>query len=284
MKMKDFSGKKCFITGAASGIGRATAIMMAKLGAQLFLTDINNKLLDEVVFLIKKDGGNVASWAALDVSIFEEVKKFSDKIQKEFGAMDIVMNIAGIAIWGTVERFQHNDWVKVIDVNLKGPIHIIECFIPPMVHARRGGHLVNVSSTAGLFGYPWHAAYSGSKAGLSGISEVLRYDLMQHNIGVTLVCPGAVDTPIKNTMEIVGINKDHEDVKKMQARFTKHAVSPEKVAGLITEAIKKNKFLILTSFDMKLLYWFKRRLFFVYHFIMKKANGMFDDLAKTAGV
>lgn len=284
MKMKDFSGKKCFITGAASGIGRATAIMMAKLGAQLFLTDINNKLLDEVVFLIKKDGGNVASWAALDVSIFKEVKKFSDKIQKEFGAMDIVMNIAGIAIWGTVERFQHNDWVKVIDVNLKGPIHIIECFIPPMVHASRGGHLVNVSSTAGLFGYPWHAAYSGSKAGLSGISEVLRYDLMQHNIGVTLVCPGAVDTPIKNTMEIVGINKDHEDVKKMQARFTKHAVSPEKVACLITEAIKKNKFLILTSFDMKLLYWFKRRLFFVYHFIMKKANGMFDDLAKTAGV
>ena len=219
MKIKDFKNKKCLITGAASGIGRSTAIAMANLGAHLFLTDISKKQLEEVVSLIKKSGGTVSYWSAFDIAVYKKVKKFSEKIHKEFGPMDIVMNIAGIARWGTVERFSHEHWEKVINVNLMGPIHIIESFMPRMVNAGKGGHLVNVSSTAGLFGYPWHAAYSGSKGGLNGVSEVLRYDLMKHNIGVTLVCPGGVDTPLKHTVQVIGINQDHEDFKKLLDRF-----------------------------------------------------------------
>ena len=78
----------------------------------------------------------------------------------------------------------------MIDVNLIGPISVLECFVPPMIEAGRGGHLVNVSSAAGLFGLPWHAPYSASKFGLRGVSEVLRFDLRRHGIGVSLVCPG----------------------------------------------------------------------------------------------
>ena len=78
----------------------------------------------------------------------------------------------------------------MIDVNLMGPISVLECFVPPMIEAGRGGHVVNVSSAAGLFGLPWHAAYSASKFGLRGVSEVLRFDLRRHGIGVSLVCPG----------------------------------------------------------------------------------------------
>ena len=90
-----------------------------------------------------------------------------------------------------------------------GPIHVIETFVPPMVAAGRGGHLVNVSSAAGLVALPWHAAYSASKYGLRGLSEVLRFDLARHGIGVSVVVPGAVKTPLVHTVEIAGVDRDH---------------------------------------------------------------------------
>ena len=96
----------------------------------------------------------------------------------------------------------------MVDVNLIGPISVLECFVPPMIEAGRGGHVVNVSSAAGLFGLPWHAAYSASKFGLRGVSEVLRFDLRRHGIGVSLVCPGGVRTPLVGTVKIVGVDRD----------------------------------------------------------------------------
>ena len=100
------------------------------------------------------------------------------------------MNVAGIAVWGTIQDLEHSQWRKVVEINLMGPISVLECFVPPMIEARRGGHIVNVSSAAGLFGLPWHAPYSATKFGLRGVSEVLRFDLRRHRIGVSLVCPG----------------------------------------------------------------------------------------------
>src|SRR3546814_20356221 len=84
--------------------------------------------------------------------------------------MDIVMNIAGISSWGTVQSLEHSHWQRLVDVNLMGPIHVIETLVPPMIEAGRGGHLVNVSSAAGIIGMPWHAAYSASKFGIRGVS------------------------------------------------------------------------------------------------------------------
>ena len=100
----------------------------------------------------------------------------------------------------------------MVDVNLMGPIHIIESFVPQMVARGKGGQLVNVSSAAVLLALPWHAAYSASKFGLRGVSEVLRFDLRRHRIGVSLVCPGAVATPLVNTVDIVGIDRDNAEV------------------------------------------------------------------------
>src|SRR6185369_15049173 len=132
---------------------------------------------------------------------------------------DVLMNVAGISIWGTVENLKHEHWRRVIDVDLMGPIHVIETFIPPMIEAKRGGHLVNVSSAAGLFGLPWHAAYSAAKFGLRGVSEVLRFDLARHDIGVSLVCPGAVDTGLVETIEIVGVDANDRQLRRLKARF-----------------------------------------------------------------
>jgi NAD(P)-dependent dehydrogenase (short-subunit alcohol dehydrogenase family) len=272
MTIKYFKGKKCFITGAASGIGRSTAIAMAELGARLFLTDINHTQLEEVANLITVSGGDLVSRAALDISSFEEVKKFTDAIQAKSGPMDIVMNIAGVSAWGTVELLRHEHWKRQVDINLMGPIHVIECLLPGMVNVGKGGHLVNVSSAAGLIALPWHAAYSASKFGLRGISEVLRYDLRRHGIGVTVVCPGAVKTPLVGTVDIVGVDRNHPTVKKMVGKFEKHAVTPEKVAREIIRGIKKNKFMVITSFDITLAYWLKRKLFPVYHAAMIVMN------------
>ena len=279
--MKNFKDKNCLITGAASGIGRATAIAMGKLGAKLFLTDINAKGLEDTTQMISKEGGNVCEYKAFDISKYEDVKGFANEIHKKFGSMDILMNIAGTSVWGTVDQLTHAHWQKMIDVDLWGPIHGIECFIPEMIRAGKEGHLVTVSSAAGLVAFPWHAPYSAAKWGILGVCEVLRYDLMQHNISVTVVCPGAVDTPLKHSVEIVGVDKNHPEAKKLIERFSERAVTPEKVAEIIIKSIKKKKFLVFTSFDIKLLYWFKRKMFPMYHMIMKKLNKLLNKVAEA---
>ena len=278
MKIKEFRGKKCVITGAASGIGRATAIKVAKLGMNLFLTDINAAGLEGVSEEIEKSGGVVSKYKALDVSNYEAVKSFAEEIHNEFGAMDIIMNIAGISLWGEIQNLEHQHWQKCINIDLWGPIHIMECFLKETIKAGRGGHLVNVSSSAGLFGLPIHSPYSAAKAGLVGISEVIRFDLERYNIGVTLVCPGAVKTPLVNTVEIIGIDRTDPGAIEIQDKFLERAITPEKVAEQIIKAINKNKYLILTSIDMKALYWLKRKFAPLYRFIMRKLNKMLDKV------
>ena len=280
MKIWDFNGRKCFITGAASGIGKATAIAMGKLGARLFLTDINRASLDETVAGIQGSGGTVVSWRAFDITNYSEVKKFTDEIQAESGPMEIVMNIAGTSVWGVVELLRHEHWKKMIDINLMGPIHVIECLLPPMVKAGTGGQLVNVSSAAGLIALPWHAAYSASKFGLRGLSEVLRYDLRRHGIGVTVICPGAVRTPLVGTAEILGVDRSHDQAKKFLKLFEGRAVTPEKVARCIIAGIRRNRRLVFTSPDIRLVYWFKRKIYIVYHVAMILLNRMVTGILK----
>jgi NAD(P)-dependent dehydrogenase (short-subunit alcohol dehydrogenase family) len=270
-------GLKVFITGAGSGIGRATAVAMAELGGRMFLTDINAAGLAETRGIVEGAGGEVCASRAFDISNLEECRSFADEVHGESGPMDVVMNIAGISIWGQVEDLEHEHWKRAIDVDLWGPIHVIECFLPEMIRARRGGHLVNVASVAGLTGAPWHGPYAAAKWGLVGLSEVLRYDFMQHRIGVTVVCPGAVETPLKNTVQIIGVDPESPYVKRIKERFSGHAVPPETVAGQIVAAIRKNQFMVLTSFDVKLLYFAKRKFFPIYHYAMIRISRMLNE-------
>ncbi len=282
MPIQDLRGKKCFITGAASGIGRATAVAAGREGADLFLTDINGELLEATVAEIRGAGGRVSASQTLDVSSYEAVQACADDLHARFGSMDVLMNIAGISVWGTVETLTHEHWRRCVDVNLMGPIHVIECFIPQMIRAGRGGHLVNVSSAAGLFGLPWHAAYSASKFGLRGVSEVLRFDHEHQGIGVSLVCPGAVDTPLVRTVEIVGVDRSKPGLSKMEARFRKHAVKPEVAAQAILRGIRQNEYLVFTSPDIRYGYWFQNKLGFLYERQMRKMNALLRRIAGAA--
>ena len=271
-----FGGKRCFLTGAASGIGRATALKLAAHGAELYLTDQDVDGLARTVADARALGGIVAAHRALDISDHDAVTAFATDIHAAHPAMDVVMNIAGISAWGTVDKLTHRDWKSLIDINLMGPIHVIEAFVPPMMNARRGGHLVNVSSAAGIVALPWHAAYSASKYGLRGLSEVLRFDLARHRIGVSVVVPGAVHTPLVKTVHIAGVDRDDPNVRKWTGRFSGHAVSPELAADKILQGITKNRYLIYTSQDIRALYLFKRTMWAPYSVVMKQVNVLFS--------
>jgi NAD(P)-dependent dehydrogenase (short-subunit alcohol dehydrogenase family) len=270
-----FAGKRCFITGAASGIGRATALRLAAQGAQLFLTDRDADGLQLTVADARALGAQVPEHRVLDIADYDQVAAFAADIHAAHPSMDVVMNIAGVAAWGTVDRLAHEQWNKMITINLMGPIHVIETFVPPMVAARNGGHLVNVSSAAGLVALPWHAAYSASKFGLRGLSEVLRFDLARHRIGVSVVVPGAVKTPLVDTVEIAGVDRQDPKVSRWVDRFSGHAVSPEKAADKILAGVQKNRYLIYTSPDIRALYAFKRLAWWPYSVVMRQVNVIF---------
>jgi NAD(P)-dependent dehydrogenase (short-subunit alcohol dehydrogenase family) len=279
MAIKNIRGKRCLITGAASGIGRATALAAAARGAELVLTDIDAEGLASAAQEIVAAGGTVLHAGAADVADHAAVVALAEEVHAAHGSMDIVMNIAGVSAWGPIERLEHRHWQRMIDINLMGPIHVLECFVGPMVEAGHGGHIVNVSSAAGLFGLPWHAAYSASKFGLRGISEVLRFDLRRHGIGVSLVCPGAVKTPLVGTVEIVGVDRTSPHIAKLIARFERHAVSPEHVAVKILTGIEKNQYMVFTSRDIRVGYFFQRKLAFPYELAMRRLN---DHLVSVA--
>jgi NAD(P)-dependent dehydrogenase (short-subunit alcohol dehydrogenase family) len=270
-----FVGKRCLITGAASGIGRATALRLAAQGAELFLTDRNADGLQLTVADARALGAQVPEHRVLDIADYDQVAAFAADIHAAHPSMDVVMNIAGVSAWGTVDRLAHEQWNKMIAINLMGPIHVIETFVPPMVAARHGGHLVNVSSAAGLVALPWHAAYSASKFGLRGLSEVLRFDLARHRIGVSVVVPGAVKTPLVDTVEIAGVDREDPKVSRWVDRFSGHAVSPEKAADKILAGVQKNRYLIYTSPDIRALYAFKRLAWWPYSVVMRQVNVIF---------
>lgn len=275
--------RRVLITGAASGIGRATAELAAADGAALVLTDVNAVGLAAVTAELRATGAQIVHSAAMDITDFEAVQQFAAEVHGRGGSVDVVMNIAGISAWGAVDRLEHRQWRSMIEVNLMGPIHIIETFIPPMIKAGRGGWLVNVSSAAGLIGLPWHGAYSASKFGLRGVSEVLQFDLRQHGIGVSLVCPGGVATPLTDTVEIAGMNKDAPAYRKMHDRFVKRAVSPRGAARAILRGMADKKYLIYTSRDIWVIHYVQRVAPPVYRLVMRVFNTGMTRVAAKAG-
>lgn len=282
MAVRDLNGRRCFITGAASGIGRATALAAAARGAEVFITDIATDGLERTAGEIRERGGAVGSASGADLADHDQVVALGEEIHRDHGSMDVVMNVAGVSTWGPIERLSYDHWRKMIDVNLMGPINVLERFVPPMIEAGRGGHIVNVSSSAGLFGFPWHAAYSASKFGLRGVSEVLRFDLRRHDIGVSLVCPGAVRTGLVETVEIVGIDREHPAVRKLTGAFERRAVSPETVAEKIIRAIERDRYLVFTSRDIQFLHWLQRKFSPLYELAMRVMNDRLTAVAERA--
>lgn len=282
MSRTSFDGSVTVITGAGSGIGRATALLAAQRGATLVLTDVVPDTLAETVRLVEAAGGTVAHFETFDITDADAVQAFADHTHERTGPVGVVMNVAGISTWGRIQDLTTAHWQRTVDIDLMGPIHVMSAFVPAMIEAGRGGHVVNVSSAAGLFGLPLHAPYSAAKFGLRGVSEVLRFDLEQHDIAVTLVCPGAVDTPLVGTVEIVGVDRDNPRVARSIAKFQRHAVTPEQAAQSIVRGVERGKYLVFTSRDIWLGHLGQRYVPWGYAFVMRRLNRVASRLLTKA--
>ena len=187
----NFSGKTIVVTGAASGIGLATAEAFAAAGGRVILADLNaDKARDEARRI-----GKGAIAITLDVTNDDSIAAFALDALKQAGEIHVLANVAG---WGKVQPFVENDvafWNSVIDINFLGPVKLTRALLPGMME-RRTGKIVNVSSDAGRVGSLGETVYSGAKSGIIGFSKGLAREMARYSINVNCVCPGPTDTPL----------------------------------------------------------------------------------------
>lgn len=237
--MKNLKNKVALITGAGSGIGRATALELAKRGAQLWLTDIEEKGLAETAAMVEKQSVRCNTMIA-NVASSTDMKKVAKAVHAQHAALDILINNAGIGVAGRFADTTLKTWNKVLDVNVKGVVHGCHVFVPNMIKQGQG-HIVNVASAAAFIATKEMPIYSTSKYAVLGFSESLRADLYDYGIGVSAVCPGVINTPIVNNTLFEGdMGKDDSVKQKIDQFYQKRNYTPEKVALGIIHAIEKN--------------------------------------------
>ena len=188
-------GQVAVVTGSGRGIGAAIAQRLAALGAHVILCGRTLQPLQTTAANITKSGGQ-ADPIACDVSDFESVHSLASQVEKKFGRIDILVNNAGVGSFaGPLHEMTPEAWEKVLNTNLRGVFYCIRSFAPLMIRGK-GGHIVSISSLAGKNPLPNGAAYAASKWGLNGLSYSVAEELRVHNIRVSVVCPGSVDTDL----------------------------------------------------------------------------------------
>jgi 2-hydroxycyclohexanecarboxyl-CoA dehydrogenase len=182
------------ITGAASGIGRATAAAFARAGARLVLADIDEAGGARAAAELKADG-HVADYLPVDLTNPESIGVFAGLVQARFGAPDVIVNGAG---WGKTHPFWEGSpelWSRVIALNFVGPMQLVKALLPAMID-RKSGRIVNIASDAGRVGSMGETVYSGAKGGLIAFTKSLAREVARYQINVNCVCPGPTDTPL----------------------------------------------------------------------------------------
>ena len=194
--MRDLEGKVAFITGGGSGVGLGQAKVFAlEAGMKVVIADIRQDHLDQAMDYFKDKDAAVHP-VLLDITDREAYVKAADEAEKVFGPVQLLCNTAGVSQFGPVENATYDDWDWQIDVNLKGVINGIVTFVPRMIKHGQGGHILNTASMSAFVSTPGATIYTTSKYAVRGLSENLRMDLSKHNIGVSCLCPGGVNSNI----------------------------------------------------------------------------------------
>ncbi|MFW2436240.1 MAG: SDR family NAD(P)-dependent oxidoreductase [Parvibaculales bacterium] len=246
--MKDFRDKICVVTGAGSGIGAACAQALAAEGAYVVMTDIRADMLETAHKAIVEAGGR-AETHIVDVSDRDAMFALADKVDKAHGGADLILNNAGVAHSATVADMTMDNFNWVMDIDFWGVVYGTQAFLPHFLK-RGSGHVANVSSIFGLIGVPSQSAYNAAKYAVLGFSEALRHEMVEHNVGVTVIHPGGINTNIVRHARLSqgpNAEAEHEEaiIKFQELTMTQ----PDKAAQIILKAIRKNKARVLVGPD-----------------------------------
>ena len=249
--MESFEGRATVITGGANGIGFATAKEFARRGARVMLGDIDQAALDQAVAALRDDGVD-AHGVVCDVRKLDAVTNLADEAFRVFGDVHVVFNNAGIAYAGPIVETSHDDWRFVIDVDLWGPIHGVEAFLPRLIAQGGDSHIVFTSSFAGLIPNVGLGPYCVAKYGVVALAETLSREVRPNGIGVSVLCPMIVETNLLANTERVRsadygpAHSEAETVQQLASDPTDDSVlNVDDVARLTADAILANRLYVL---------------------------------------
>jgi NAD(P)-dependent dehydrogenase (short-subunit alcohol dehydrogenase family) len=247
MKIK---GARIVITGAGSGIGKATALRCAKAGAaEVACVDIDGDAAQAAAAACLEAGGDASAWAC-DVSSATAIQQLADEVEQQRGPVDVLVNNAGVGIGGPFLEAKAEDWDWLMGVNLNGVAYGCQAFGAKMVERRRG-HVVNIASGAAYIMSREMAAYCASKAAVVALSRCLRADWASAGVGVSAICPGVINTPIASHARIVGPLAERQE---RIARAMRVGHSPDLVAKAIVRAVEHNQELVPVGLESALAY------------------------------
>lgn len=258
MDTRNLQGKTVLVTGAASGIGRESALAFGRRGADLVICDLDEAGLKETESALRGLGRSVFA-RRVDVADRDGMRDFAEATHAEVGVLDILMNNAGVGLGASFLDTSLEDWDWILGINLRGVVHGCHFFVPKMVERAAGGHVVNVASAAGYLPAEALSAYCTTKYAVLGLSESLRTEMRRHGIGVTAICPGIIDTPITRTSKLRGRYAAEGQREEMAEAYRKRGYGPERVAENVLKAIQRNRGIAPVSPEAWIA-WFVKRL------------------------
>ncbi|MBI1735269.1 MAG: SDR family NAD(P)-dependent oxidoreductase [Candidatus Rokubacteria bacterium] len=245
--MESFEGRVAVVTGGGSGIGRALSEAFARERARVVVADVDARAAEETAAAIR-NGGADALGVATDVADLASVQALADRVFTTYGAVHVLCNNAGVALWGGLESATHRDWQWAIGVNLWGVIHGVEAFVPRMIAARQGGHVVNTASMAGLIASQGLGVYNTTKYAVVGLSETLAKDLRPYGIGVSVLCPMGVSTRIRQSdrNRPAALRNESAAPRGEGVDLIGRTLAPDAVARMTLDAIRTGQLYVIT--------------------------------------
>jgi len=251
--MKELAGKTAFITGAVSGIGLGIAKALARAGCRLALGYRNEQHRDEALAWFAGQGFEAPMTIRLDVTDREGFAAAADAVEARFGKVHILVNNAGVSVFGPTDTATYDDYDWIMGVNFGGVVNGLVSFIPKLKAHGEEGHVVNVASMAAFISGPQAGIYTASKFAVRGLTECLRYNLAPHGIGVSLMCPGltrtnAWDSALKRPADFAesGLGEVNEEELRQFGSAFELGMDPEEVGEKTVAGIRENRPLILS--------------------------------------